>query len=125
MNEIRITSRIGSSAPMTLADTLVSVLNLIIHRNLYLRTIQMSIAGVAKKGRDFNLFHVRMQDRIVRDKLFSLTDNRPFTPNEILGTAQGVKIFAEWAPKTELFWRNRGYGEPAGLWGLSSDRSSF
>lgn len=37
---------------------------------------------------------------------------RPLTPNEILGTAQGVKMFAEWAPKTELFRRNRGYGEP-------------
>ena len=36
-----------------------------------------------------------------RAKLFSLADKRPFTPNEILGTAQGVKIFVEWAPKTE------------------------
>lgn len=78
----------------------------------------MSIAGVVKTGRDFNLFHVRMRDRIVRDKLFSLTDNRPFTPNEILGTAQGVKIFAERAPKTELSYfgetgntaNRRGYG---------------
>ena len=42
--------------------------------------------------------------RSYRAKLFSLADKRPFTPNEILGTAQ-----------TELFRRNRGYGEPAGL----------
>lgn len=71
---------------------------------------------MAKKGRDFTLFHVRMQDRIVRDKLFSLKDNRPFTPNEILGTAQGVKILAEWAPKQSYFGETgdtanrRGYG---------------
>ena len=58
-------------------------------------------------------------------KLFSVADRRPFTPNEILGTAQGVKIFAEWAPKTELFRRNRGYGEPAGLKELSLDGRSF
>ena len=63
--------------------------------------------------------------RLHRAKLFSLADRRPFTPNEILGTAQGVKIFAEWAPKTELFRRNRGYGEPAGLKELSLDGRSF
>lgn len=38
-----------------------------------------------------------------RAKLFNLTDKKLFTPNEISGTAKGVKRFAEWAPKTRLF----------------------
>ena len=41
-----------------------------------------------------------------RAKLFSLVDKRQLIPNKILGTAQGVKISAEWAPKTELFQKN-------------------
>ena len=49
-----------------------------------------------------------------RAKLFSLVDKRPFTPKEILGTAQGVKVFAEWAPKKELFRRNKRLVEPTG-----------
>lgn len=59
----------------------------------------------------FSCSHARSH----RAKLFSLTDKRLFTPNEILGTAKGVKIFAEWAPKTEPFRRNREHGEMAGL----------
>ncbi len=38
-----------------------------------------------------------------RAKLFRLTDKRPFTPNEILGTDEEVKLFVELAPKTKLF----------------------
>ena len=57
-----------------------------------------------------------------RAKLFSLTEKRPFTSNEILGTAEGVKIFAEWAPKTELFRRNRGHG---GVIGVIVGRKEF
>ena len=59
----------------------------------------------------FSCSHARLH----RAKLFSLTDKRPFTPNEILGTAEGVKLFAEWAPKTELFRKNREHDKPAGL----------
>ena len=59
----------------------------------------------------FSCSHARSH----RAKLFSLTDKRPFTPSEILGTAKGVELFAEWAPKKELFRRNRGHGKSAGL----------
>ncbi len=45
--------------------------------------------------------------RALRVKLFSITDRRPLTPKEVLGTAQGIKMFAEWAPKTELFTRSK------------------
>ena len=38
-----------------------------------------------------------------RVKLFSVTDRRLLTQKEVVGTAQGIKMFAEWAPKTELF----------------------
>ena len=61
--------------------------------------------------RPFSCSHARSH----RAKLFSLTDKRLFTTNEILGTAEGVKLFAEWASKTDLFRRNRGHGEYAGL----------
>ena len=50
-----------------------------------------------------------------RAKLFSLKEKRPLTPNKILGTAEGIKLFAEWAPKTELLRRNLGHNEPAEL----------
>ena len=33
--------------------------------------------------------------RTHRTKLFGVTDKRQFTTNEILGSAQGVKVFAE------------------------------
>lgn len=72
----------------------------------------MSIACAARGGRDFILFLARTRSH--RAKLFSLTEKRPLTPNEILGTAEGIKLFAEWAPKTELFRRNR-HGESAEL----------
>lgn len=45
--------------------------------------------------------------RALRFKLFSLTDRRPLTQKEVLGTAQGIKLIAEWAPKTELFTRSK------------------
>lgn len=59
----------------------------------------------------FSCLYVRSH----RAKLFSQTEKRLFTPNEILGIAKEVKLFAEWAPKTELFWRNRGYSKSARL----------
>lgn len=37
--------------------------------------------------------------------LFIMADKRPLTTKEVLGTTQGVKKFAEWAPRTELFQR--------------------
>ena len=43
----------------------------------------------------------------MRVKLFSVIDGRPLTQKEVLGTAQGIKMFAEWAPKTELFTRSK------------------
>ncbi len=45
--------------------------------------------------------------RTLRIKLFSITDRRTLTPKEVLGTAQGIKMFAEWAPKTDLFARSK------------------
>ena len=45
--------------------------------------------------------------RALRVKLFSVIDGRPLTQKEVLGTAQGIKMFAEWAPKTELFTRGK------------------
>ena len=45
--------------------------------------------------------------RALRVKLFSIKYRRPLTPKEVLGTAQGIKMFAEWAPKTELFTRSK------------------
>ncbi len=53
--------------------------------------------------------------RLHGTKLFSLTEKRPLIPNEILGTAKKIKLFAERALKTELFRRNRGLGKSAGL----------
>lgn len=40
-------------------------------------------------------------------QLFSVTDSRPVTLKEVLGTAKGIKIFAEWALKSELFKRSK------------------
>ena len=49
--------------------------------------------------------------RAHRPKLWCKTLKRHFTPEEILGTPEGVRIFAEWAPATGLFRRNRSHGE--------------
>ena len=49
--------------------------------------------------------------RVLKVKLFSVTDKRLVTPKEVLGTTQGIKMFAEWAPKTELFTRSKRMGE--------------
>ena len=37
----------------------------------------------------------------------SVIDRKRLTQKEVLGTAQGIKMFAEWAPKTELFIRSK------------------
>ncbi len=41
----------------------------------------------------------RSSARALKVKLFSVTDKRLVTPKEVLGTTQGIKMFAEWAPK--------------------------
>lgn len=41
--------------------------------------------------------------RALRVKLFSIIDRRSLTQKEVLATVQGIKMFAEWALKTELF----------------------
>ena len=50
-----------------------------------------------------------------RAGLFSMVDKRPLTTKEVLGTTQGVKVFAEWAPKSELFQRKKEPDELVGL----------
>lgn len=40
-----------------------------------------------------------------RVKLFNVMDRRLLTQKEVLGTAHGIKMFAKWIPKTELFLR--------------------
>lgn len=49
--------------------------------------------------------------RPLRAKLFSIDKKRPLTPSEILGTPEGVRLFASWAPETKLFSRNKSSGE--------------
>lgn len=44
-------------------------------------------------------------------KLFSRSKRRQFIPKEVLGMPEIVLLFAEWAPETELFGRNRRNGE--------------
>ncbi len=48
-------------------------------------------------GQKWSRFHhfSCLHTRLHKAKLFSLTDKRSFTPNEILETAEGVKSFAE------------------------------
>ena len=46
--------------------------------------------------------------RAHKAKLLSLTDKRIFTPNEILRTVQGTKIFAGWAPKNRVIKEKQG-----------------
>lgn len=50
-----------------------------------------------------------------RAMIFSMEERRPLTTSEVLGTTQGVRMFAEWAPRTDLFQRKRGHTELAGL----------
>ena len=52
--------------------------------------------------------------RPYRAKLFSITEKRPLTTKEVLGTTQGVKSFAEWAPRTDLFQRKKVHEELVG-----------
>ena len=59
----------------------------------------------------FSCLHIRLY----RAKLFSLIDKRPFSPDKILGIVKEIKLFAEWAQKTELFWNNKGHNKLAGL----------
>lgn len=49
--------------------------------------------------------------RAHRAKLWCKTQKGQLTPAEILGTPEGIKLFAEWPPATELFRRNRSHGE--------------
>lgn len=53
---------------------------------------------MAKEDLNLTLLVLAVPCRI---KLFS------FTQKEVLGTAQAIKMFAEWAPKTELFRRSK------------------
>lgn len=46
-----------------------------------------------------------------RAKLFSVDKKRPLTPSEILGSPEGLRLFASWAPETKLFGRNKSSGE--------------
>lgn len=51
-----------------------------------------------------------------RARLSSMTERRPLTTREVLGTTHGVRMFGEWAPITDLFQRKKGtYDELAGL----------
>ena len=45
-----------------------------------------------------------------RRKLFCNKLERQLLPKEILGTSEGVKIFAVWSPTTKLFGRNNNRG---------------
>lgn len=47
-----------------------------------------------------------------RSKLWCKKLKRQLTPGEILGTSEGVLLFAEWAPATGFFRRIRSHGEP-------------
>ena len=40
-----------------------------------------------------------------RAKLFSIDKKKPLNPSEILGSPEGVRLFAGWAPETKLFGR--------------------
>ena len=49
--------------------------------------------------------------REYRAILWCKTQKRQLTPAEILETPEGIKLFAEWAPATKFFKRNRSHGE--------------
>ncbi len=49
--------------------------------------------------------------RVHRPKLWCRMLKRHFTPEKILGTPEGVRTFAEWAPSTELLRGNRSQGD--------------
>ena len=66
--------------------------------------------NVGRDARDFT--HFRAPHRA---RLFSMADKRLLTTKEVLGTTQGVKMFAEWAPRTELFQKKRGHDKLARL----------
>ena len=42
-----------------------------------------------------------------RGKLLCKKLGRQLSPEEVLGTPEGVKVFAEWSPAMKLFGRNR------------------
>ena len=46
-----------------------------------------------------------------RVKLFSIVKKKPLTPSEILGSPEGVRLFAGWAPETKLVRKNGSSGE--------------
>ena len=49
--------------------------------------------------------------RPYRAKLFSIDNKEPLYPSEILGSSEGVRLFAAWAPETKLFGRSENSGE--------------
>ena len=46
-----------------------------------------------------------------RARLFSIDKKKPLTPSEIVGSPEGVRLFAGWAPETKLFGRSGSSGE--------------
>lgn len=71
---------------------------------------QNCTANAGKGGHVFTLFLARLRARS-GVKLFSIEEGRPLTPSEILGTPEGVRLFASWAPETKLFSRKKSSGE--------------
>ena len=49
--------------------------------------------------------------RLYRAKLFSMYKKKSITSSEILGSLEGVRLFAVWAPETKLFGRSESSGE--------------
>lgn len=47
--------------------------------------------------------------------LFSILEKKLLTISEVLAMTQGVKMFAEWAPRTDLFQKKKEYDKLAGL----------
>lgn len=45
--------------------------------------------------------------KVLRVKLFSIKNRSPLISKEVLGIVQGIKMFAEWALKTELFTQRK------------------
>ena len=71
-------------------------------------------ASVGRCAPEFTLFHAPTQGHTELNYL-ALRKKGSLTANEVLGTTQGVKMFAEWAPKTELFQRRKIHEELVGL----------
>lgn len=59
--------------------------------------------------------HGHYEEEDLHCKCGQRRERRPLTAREILGTAQGVRMFAECAPRTDLFQRERGHGTIEGV----------